>query len=350
MIKLIKELEIIKPDDWHVHFRDGEVLQAVVPETTRNFARSIVMPNIVPPILNGQKAHHYKKIIEKAIPKGEQFIPFMTIYLTENTDKYELKESYKNGLVFAVKLYPAGATTNSDSGVKDLNKVMPILETMAETKIPLLIHGEVTDKNVDIFDREKIFIDRQLSYICEKLPELKITLEHITTKDAVMYVKEGNKNLVASITPHHLALNRNAIFHGGIRPHNYCLPILKREIHRQALLNVAVSGDKKFFLGTDSAPHFVHDKESDCGCAGVFNSTYSIPILAQIFENEKALINLEKFVSINGAKHYNLNLNKEKIKLKKISKKLNLKKHLIVQGDSIRVFDPGFSIFWKVVS
>ena len=207
----MEEIDIIKPDDWHVHFRDGDILNAVVPETSRHFARSIIMPNLIPPILNGKDAQKYKKKIEKAIPKSDKFEPFMTVYLTENTDKIELKESYKDGLVFAVKLYPAGATTNSDSGVKNLNKIMPVLETMAEIGMPLLIHGETTKKEVDIFDREKIFIDQKLDFICKKLPELKITLEHITTKDAVMYIKEGNKNLAASITPHHLTLNRNAL-------------------------------------------------------------------------------------------------------------------------------------------
>ena len=214
------EIEIIKPDDWHVHFRDNEILRAVVPETSRHFARSIIMPNLVPPILNAEQAIKYRKRIEKAIPQNDEFEPLMTVYLTEETNKNELKQAYKNGDVFAVKLYPAGATTNSDSGVKNIKKVIPILETMAEIGMPLLIHGEVTDKEIDIFDREKVFIDKKLDFICKKLPELKITLEHITTEDAVLYVKEGNKNLVASITPHHLALNRNALFVSGIRPHN----------------------------------------------------------------------------------------------------------------------------------
>ena len=278
---IMEEIEIIKPDDWHVHFRDDEILKAVVPETTRHFARSIVMPNLIPPILNAKQAIEYKKRIEKAIPKSDDFKPLMTIYLTEETNKHELKKAYENGAVFAVKLYPAGATTNSDSGVKDLKKIMPVLETMARIGMPLLIHGEVTDEEIDIFDREKVFIDQKLNFICKKLPELKITLEHITTKEAVAYVKGGNKNLVASITPHHLALNRNALLVGGIKPHNYCLPILKRETHRKALLTAAISGNPKFFLGTDTAPHLTQDKESECGCAGVFNSTYCLSILTQ---------------------------------------------------------------------
>ena len=344
----MEEIEIIKPDDWHVHFRDNQILKAVVPETTRNFARSIIMPNLIPPILNGKDALEYKKKIEEAIPKGKHFEPYMTVYLTENTDKNELKDSYKNGLLFAAKLYPAGATTNSDSGVKDLNKVMGVLETMTEIGMPLLIHGEVTDKNIDIFDREKVFIDKKLNFICKELPELKITLEHITTKEATKYVKDSNKNLVASITPHHLALNRNAIFVGGIRPHNYCLPILKREAHRKSLIKAATSGNPKYFLGTDTAPHLTTDKENACGCAGVFNATYCLPILAQIFENNNSLSNLEKFVSKNGANHYGLKWNEEKINLVKSSANLKFKKYLKVEKQKIHIFDPGFPVFWFV--
>jgi len=346
----MEEIEIIKPDDWHVHFRDNEILRAVVPETTRHFARSIVMPNLIPPILNAKQAIDYKKRIEKAIPKNDNFKPLMTIYLTEETNKYELKNAYNTGAVFAVKLYPAGATTNSDSGVKDIKKVMPVLEMMAEIGMPLLIHGEVTDSNIDIFDREKVFIDEKLDFICKELPALKITLEHITTKEAAEYIKEGNKNLAASITPHHLALNRNALFIGGIRPHNYCLPILKRETHRKALLKAATSGNPKFFLGTDTAPHFIKDKESDCGCAGVFNATYCIPILAQLFDNLRALSKLENFISKHGALHYNLNINKEKIKLTRGYEKLIFKKFININKEKIKIFEPDFPVFWRVGS
>jgi len=344
----MEEIEIIKPDDWHVHFRDNEILKAVVPETTRHFARSIVMPNLVPPILNAEQANEYKKRIEKVIPPTDSFEPLMTIYLTEDTNKYELKQAYKDGAVFAVKLYPAGATTNSDSGVKDITKVMPVLETMAEIGMPLLIHGEVTDPNIDIFDREKVFIDEKLDFICKKLPELKITLEHITTQEATQYVKEGNKNLAASITPHHLALNRNALFVGGIRPHNYCLPILKRETHRNTLLQAALSGNPKFFLGTDTAPHLTKDKESACGCAGVFNATYCLSIITQIFDNEKSINSLEDFTSRNGAKHYELKLNKKKIKLIKLPTKLIFKENLYVNRKKIKIFEPNFPVFWQV--
>ena len=344
----MEEIEIIKPDDWHVHFRDNEILKAVVPETTRHFARSIVMPNLVPPILNAKQAIEYKKRIEKAIPPKDNFEPLMTIYLTEETNKNELKQAYKEGALFAVKLYPAGATTNSDSGVKDIKKIMPILEMMAEVSMPLLIHGEVTDSNIDIFDREKIFIDQKLDFICKNLPELKITLEHITTKEATKYVKNGNKNLVASITPHHLALNRNALFVRGIKPHNYCLPILKREIHREALVKAAISGNRKFFLGTDTAPHLTKDKESDCGCAGVFNATNCVSILAQVFDDHNSINKLENFVSKNGAFHYNLDINKEKIILFRSSKKLIFKDFLKVNKEKVKIFEPDFPVFWHV--
>ena len=346
----MEKIEIIKPDDWHVHFRDNEILEAVVPETTRHFSRAIVMPNLTPPILTGNDAIKYKKRIENQIPKEDKFLPLMTLYLTENTNKDELKKSYENGLVFAAKLYPAGATTNSEAGVKDIQKIMPILETMSDIGMPLLIHGEVTNQEIDIFDREKKFIDTTLHFICTQLPDLKITVEHITTKEASLYVKEGNRNLVASITPHHLALNRNAIFVGGIKPHNYCLPILKREEHRKALLKVATNGNSKFFLGTDTAPHFISDKESACGCAGIFNATYCIPILAQIFDNENALPQLENFISKNGAKHYNLNINKEKITLIKSSQNLIFKKYLDVNEQKIKIFEPDFPVFWEVAN
>ena len=313
----MKQIEIIKPDDWHIHFRDNDIMRQVVPETTRYFGRGIVMPNLVPPILNGTQAIEYKKRIIKSIPRNNNFEPFMTIYLTEKTRKDELKEAHDNGTVFAAKLYPAGATTNSESGVKDISKIIPVLEKMSEIGMPLLIHGEVTDKNIDIFDREKVFIEKYLEFILKEFPDLKITLEHITTKEAVEYVDGNNRKLAASITPHHLALNRNAIFSNGINPHNYCLPILKREKHREALVKAAVSGNPKFFLGTDTAPHLVKDKENACGCAGIFNATYCLQILAQIFENENSLSNLEKFTSKNGSIHYSLKINEDKITLVK---------------------------------
>jgi dihydroorotase len=346
----MKSIEIIKPDDWHVHFRDNEILNAVVPETTRHFSRAIVMPNLIPPILNGKQAKKYKTRIENAIPKKDNFLPFMTLYLTENTNKEEVKESFKTGLVFAAKLYPAGATTNSDAGVNKIENIMPILETMAEIGMPLLIHGEVTNVEIDIFDREKQFLDTVLDFVCKELPELKITLEHITTKEATLYINEGNVNLGASITPHHLALNRNAIFAGGINPHHYCLPILKRESHRLSLVKAATSGNPKFFLGTDTAPHLKEYKENACGCAGVFNATNCMSILAEIFDQESSLKNLEKFTSINGAKHYGFEINKEKIKLIKLSKSITFKKCLNFKNNKIVIFEPDFPIYWKVLS
>ena len=345
----MEEIEITKPDDWHVHFRDRAILKVVVPETTRNFARAIVMPNLIPPILNGKQAIQYKERIKKVIPKTDNFEPFMTLYLTEKTNKNDLEEAYNNRAVFAAKLYPAGATTNSDSGVKDIKNIMPTLETMSKIGMPLLIHGEVTHNEVDIFDREKVFINQNLDFICKELPELKITLEHITTEDATMYVNQGNQNLVASITPHHLALNRNAIFVGGIRPHNYCLPILKREKHRKALIKVATKGNKKFFLGTDTAPHFTSDKENCCGCAGIFNATYCMSILAQIFDDHNSIKNLEKFTSSNGSNHYGLSKNKTKIKLLKRENPIVFKKQIKVGIDSISVFNPNFPVYWDVV-
>ena len=342
------EIEIVKPDDWHVHFREAEVMEAVVPETTRHFARAIVMPNLKSPILNGKQADQYKKQIKKVIPKSDNFDPLMTIYLTEKTNKDLLKEAYNNGSVFAAKLYPAGATTNSESGVKDIKNIMPVLETMTEIGMPLLIHGEVTHKEIDIFDREKVFIDKNLDFICKKLPELKITLEHITTKEAVLYINDGNKNLAASITPHHLALNRNALLVGGIKPHNYCLPVLKREEHRKALMEVATSGNKKFFLGTDTAPHLKEEKESACGCAGVFNATYCLSILAQIFDNENSITQLERFVSINGSLHYGLKKNSGKIKLVKKDLPIRFKDAINFKNKEIKIFNPQIKVFWEV--
>ena len=346
----MKTIEIVKPDDWHVHFRDGEILKAVVPETSRHFKRAIVMPNLVPPILSGLDAMEYKLRIQKAVPKLDDFTPLMTLYLTEKTDQNDLKASYKEGMVFGAKLYPAGATTNSDSGVANIKNIMPLLKTMSSIGMPLLIHGEATNKNIDIFDREMVFIDTVLDFLCKELPDLKITLEHITTENAVSYVKEANKNLCATITPHHLSLNRNALFVGGVNPHYYCLPILKRENHRQALVEAATSGNDKFFLGTDTAPHLIYTKESSCGCAGVFNSTYCMSILAEIFENQNSIDQLEKFTSINGARHYNLRVNKEKIKLIKTKKPILFKKSLKFNEDEIIFFKPDFPVFWKVTS
>lgn len=341
------EIEIIKPDDWHVHFRDNAILKAVVPETSRHFKRAIVMPNLIPPILNEKDAIRYKARIKSAIPENDDFTPLMTLYLTEKSSKEEIKRAFSNKTVFAAKLYPAGATTNSESGVKDLSKIMPLLEKMATIGMPLLIHGEVTDHEVDIFDREKKFIDTKLDFIHREIPDLKITLEHITTEEATTYINQNN-NIAASITPHHLSINRNAIFAGGINPHNYCLPILKREKHRKALVKMATNRNPKYFLGTDTAPHFDCDKENSCGCAGIFNATYCLSILAQLFDNENSLNNLENFVSVNGAKHYNIKINSDKIKLVKKNKAISFNEKLTVNGKKIQIFNPRFPVYWHV--
>tara|TARA_B110000503_G_C7101165_1_gene393820 strand:- start:72 stop:1112 length:1041 start_codon:yes stop_codon:yes gene_type:complete len=345
----MKKIEIIKPDDWHVHFRDGEMMKAVVPETSKHFARAIVMPNLIPPILTGKDALRYKDDIQKAIPFNHDFEPLMTIYLTEETNKNDLENSYINGDIFAAKLYPAGATTNSESGVKNINLIMPLLEKMSEIGMPLLIHGEVTDKNIDIFDREKIFIENILTPICQNFPKLKVTLEHITTEDAVSFVLKSNKNVVASITPHHLSLNRNAILVGGINPHYYCLPVLKREKHRIALVEAALSDNEKFFLGTDSAPHSIKSKETSCGCAGVFNSSNSISVVTEIFDQNKSLSKLESFLSLNGPKHYGLKNNNSKIKIVKNELPIKFPETLKFQNENIVIFKPNFPLFWEVV-
>ena len=345
----MKIIEIIKPDDWHVHFRDGKILKAVVPETSRNFKRALVMPNLIPPVITEEDAVSYKRRIQNAAPNNDKFLPLMTAYLTEMTDKEDLKRGFINNNIFALKLYPSGATTNSDLGVKNISKIMPILEMMSTIGMPLLIHGEVTDSEIDIFDREKIFIDTVLDMICKSLPELKVTLEHITTNNAVDYIKSANHNLVASITPHHLALNRNALFSGGINPHLYCLPILKRDIHRKSLVQAATSGNKKFFLGTDTAPHALKYKENSCGCAGIFKATDALNIVTQIFDENQALENLEAFTSINGANHYKLKINSEKIKIVKKADQINFIKYLKIAKNDIVIFKPEFPVYWEVL-
>ena len=346
----MKTISIIKPDDWHVHLRDNSIMSAVIRETSVLYGRAIVMPNLMPPILNKKDAENYKKKIMALIPETDNFIPLMTIYLTQNTTKEEIKTSYSNGNVFAAKLYPAGATTNSEFGVNDILKIIPLLEYMAEIGMPLLIHGESTNPDVDIFDREKQFIDTTLEKIRKTIPNLKITLEHITTKDAVNYISESGPNLGASITPHHLALNRNDMLANGIRPHYYCLPILKRESHRTALVKAATSGNKSFFLGTDSAPHDISTKENSCGCAGVFHSSKSLSMLAQIFEDNNALNNLELFISLNGARHYGLKPNQGKIELKKFRTPITFINEISHPSIKIKSFIPPFNVYWDIVN
>ncbi len=340
------ELIIRRPDDWHLHLRDGAMLKAVVPYSSAHFARAIVMPNLMPPVTTPEQAATYRQQILEAVPDGDDFDPLMTLYLTENTKPSDIKRGAASGLIKAVKLYPAGATTNSDSGVHNLNKVMPVLEKMAEIGIPLLVHGEVTTRAVDIFDREAVFIDTVLDPLRRNLPELFVVMEHLTTATGVNYVMDSEKHLAATITAHHLIINRNAIFAGGIKPHYYCLPIAKREHHRLALRAAAVSGDPRFFFGTDSAPHLNKAKESACGCAGMFTSINAIGCLATVFEQEEKLDNLEQFVSLNGPSFYKIPPNPSKIRLYKSHKPLKFPKKLHTKDGPVTVFDPLFTIYW----
>jgi dihydroorotase len=306
-----------RPDDWHVHLRDGAMLAAVLPFTARQFARAIVMPNLVPPVTDVAAARAYRERILAALPAGADFTPLMTCYLTDATDPEGVARGYEKGVFAAVKLYPAHATTNSASGVTDFARVMPVLERMAALGMPLLIHGEVTGPEVDVFDREAVFIDRVLDPLRRRVPELRIVLEHITTEEAADYVKSGGPNLAATITAHHLVINRNAIFTGGIRPHLFCLPIAKREKHRQALRRAAVSGNPRFFLGTDSAPHAVLAKETACGCAGIFTAPCALELYAEVFEEEGALGRLEGFAALNGPEFYRLPVNTTRVTLRR---------------------------------
>jgi dihydroorotase len=308
-----------RPDDWHVHFRDGDMLRAVLPWTARQFARAIVMPNLVLPVTDVAAARAYRDRIMTALPSGVDFTPLMTCYLIDDADPAEIARGHGEGVFAAVKLYPAHATTHSAHGVTDIDRVMPVLQRMAALGIPLLIHGEVTDPAVDIFDREAVFIERVLDPLRRRLPELRIVLEHVTTAEAVAYVEAGGPNLAATITAHHLVINRNAIFQGGIRPHLYCLPIAKREKHRRALRRAATLGNPAFFLGTDSAPHAIPTKETACGCAGIFTAPTALEIYAEVFDEEAALDGFEAFASLNGPAFYRLPVNDSRITLRRES-------------------------------
>ena len=310
-------LVIRRPDDWHVHFRDGAMLRAVLPCTARQFARAIVMPNLMPPVTDVATARVYRQRIVDALPAGAEFTPLMTCYLTDTSDAAEVARGHEEGLFAAVKLYPAHATTGSAHGVTDVDRVMPVLERMTTLGMPLLIHGEVTDPEVDVFDREAVFIDRVLDKLRRRLPELRIVLEHVTTEEAVAYVGAGGPNLAATITAHHLVINRNALFVGGIRPHLYCLPIAKREKHRLALRRAATSGNPAFFLGTDSAPHAIPTKETACGCAGIFTAPAALELYAEVFEEEGALNRFEAFASLNGPAFYRLPVNEARVSLRR---------------------------------
>ncbi len=313
----MEKLTITQPDDWHLHLRDGGALKAVLPHTVQQFARAIVMPNLKPPIRTVVDAAAYRERILKAIPAGEQFEPLMTLYLTDNTSPQEIIAAKESPFIKAVKYYPAGATTNSDSGVTEIRKCDAVFETMQAVDLPLLLHGEVTSQEVDIFDREKVFIEKHLIPLTARFPELRVVLEHITTSDAVEFILSTGSNIAATITPQHLLFNRNNIFQSGIRPHFYCLPILKREIHRQALLQAATSGNPKFFLGTDSAPHGRNQKETSCGCAGCYSAFHAMELYAEAFESVGAITQLEAFASFYGPDFYQLPRNTGQITLTK---------------------------------
>lgn len=311
------QITLTRPDDWHVHLRDGAALAGVVRHTAARFARAIVMPNLKPPIVTTEQARAYRERIVATLPRDRSFEPLMTLYLTDNTPSTEIRRAKRSGFIHAIKYYPAGATTHSEYGVTDLRMIYPVLGAMEEHGIPLLVHGEVTDPEVDIFDRECVFIDRVLTPLLRQFSGLKIVFEHITTKDAVDFVVAGPRHLAATLTAHHLLLNRNALFEGGIRPHHYCLPVLKRERDREALLQAATSGDPKFFLGTDSAPHPVEAKETACGCAGIYTAHAAIELYAEAFEQKGKLDKLEGFASFHGAAFYDLPRNTATLSLRR---------------------------------
>ena len=350
-------ITITRPDDWHVHIRDGAMLRSVLPCTARQFARAVVMPNIKPPVVSVARVREYRAEIMAALPAGSAFSPLMTLYLTDNTDAEDLARGYEAGEVFAAKLYPANATTNSEHGVTNVNKIHAVLEKMQRIGMPLLVHGEVTDPEIDIFDREAVFVSRVLMGLRKDFPALKIVFEHVTTRQAVDYIADEGKSgkLAATVTAHHLLINRNAVLAGGIRPHNYCLPVAKREVHRQALVRAVTSGDKMFFPGTDSAPHSRSAKESDCGCAGIFTAANALELYAQVFSEAGALANFEKFMSRNGPVFHGLPINDGVVKLEQSSATDNrgLPAITVVSGDNIEEvvpFQPPSAILWRMVA
>ncbi|AZZ91131.1 dihydroorotase [Hahella sp. KA22] len=341
----MSDLVITRPDDWHLHLRDGDALATTVPATARLFSRAIVMPNLVPPVTHTAQAEAYRNRILSHIPAGAAFDPLMTLYLTNNTSPEEIVIAKQSGIVYGCKLYPAGATTNSDAGVTDVANVFSVLEKMSEVGLPLLVHGEVVQADVDIFDREKRFLDETLAPLAERFPDLKIVLEHITTRDAVEFVNQAGANVAATITAHHLLYNRNHMLVGGIRPHFYCLPILKRSEHQLALRDAAASGSDKFFLGTDSAPHPKEKKEAACGCAGCFTAPSALELYAEAFDELGALEKLEGFASLHGPKFYGLPANSGKVRLSKQDWTMPTSMAL---GDSTIVpFRAGETIRWK---
>ncbi len=343
----MQQITITRPDDWHLHLRDGEALAAVLPHTARQFARAIVMPNLKPPVTTVEQAAAYRQRILAALPRGMAFEPLMTLYLTDNTPPAEIAKAVASGFVKAVKLYPAGATTNSDAGLTAVEKAYDTLAEMERLGLPLLVHGEVTDPAVDLFDREKAFIDTVLMPLVQRFPQLKVVMEHITTREAAEFVAGTPANVAATITPQHLMYNRNAIFQGGVRPHWYCLPVLKRETHRQALVAAAISGNPKFFLGTDSAPHSKGAKEAACGCAGCFSAPAALELYAEVFESAGALDKLEGFASFHGPDWYGLPRNTGTVTLVKESWALPAD-YPFLAGDPIVPLRAGETLVWKM--
>ncbi|MBX3665798.1 MAG: dihydroorotase [Burkholderiales bacterium] len=346
MLADMKTITITRPDDWHLHLRDGAAMRDVLPHTAARFARAIVMPNLKPPVTTTALALAYRERIRAALPPGSRFEPLMTLYLTDNTPPAEIARARQSGIVHAVKYYPAGATTNSDSGVTALEKCFSVLAAMEEAGMPLLVHGEVTDAGVDVFDRERVFIERTLAPLVERFQGLKVVMEHITTREAAAFVTAAPPRVAATLTPQHLLLNRNALFTGGVRPHHYCLPILKREVHRAALVAAATGGNPKFFLGTDSAPHARHTKENDCGCAGMYTAHAGIELYAEVFAAAGALDRLEAFAGHFGADFYGLPRNAEKITL--LQEPWNVPASVPFGADTLVPMRAGAAIQWRI--
>ena len=342
----MNELTIRRPDDWHVHLRDGDIMAGVLPYTARQFARAIVMPNLSPPVTTTEAVAAYRSRILAALPEGLDFTPLMTVYLTDDTDPDDLARGFAERVLAAAKLYPANATTNSAHGVTDVEKLMPVFQRMAEIGMPLLVHGEVTDRDIDIFDREAVFIDRILAPLIGRLPDLKVVFEHITTGEAVDFVASAGANIGATITPQHLHINRNAMLVGGMRPHAYCLPVAKRERHRLALRKAATSGSAKYFLGTDSAPHPRGDKESACGCAGIFNAPCALESYLAVFEEEDALDRFEAFASLNGPAFYGLPVNEGTATLERSG--VDVLETIDANGTPIVPFHAGETLAWRL--
>ena len=344
----MNNITIVTPDDWHLHLRDTPFLEAVVGDTARQFARAIIMPNLKPPVRTCEDALAYRSRILAALPEDSEFEPLMTLYLTDNTRVEEIEAASDSEFIFGAKLYPAGATTNSDDGVTDLNRLNAVFESMQAKGLVLQVHGEATGDDIDVFDREKVFIEQSLNRIRQDFPELRIVFEHITTRDAADYVRAADKNLGATITAHHLLINRNAMFRGGIRPHHYCLPVAKREIHRQALVDAATSGDARFFAGTDSAPHARGDKESDCGCAGIYSAHSAVELYAEAFERSGDFSHFEAFMSRHGAEFYRLPINQSTINLSR--EPWTLPDSLPYPESDLVPFCAGESLNWKLTT